>query len=268
MNYTLKIRNALLDRKGIFVNKAIAAGDVRAFIDRFRAHYVATDLIRIGGDGDGGYLVPDMLDGVSHCFSPGVSHTANFEQDLSDRYGIRSFLADASVAGPPIENPNFSFIPKFLGSYTAGSFITLGDWMAERLDGSEGDMILQMDIEGGEFDVLTIEDAETLARFSVAVVEFHDMERLFDRHFLRTVSAMFEKLYLNFSICHVHPNNCCGIKTINGVEIPRVFEVTFLRNDHVPRLRRDGCPTLPHPLDRRNVATKDDIEMPRIWWQG
>lgn len=79
---------------------------------------------------------------------------------------------------------------------------------------------------------------------------------------------MFEKLYRNFSICHVHPNNCCGIKTINGVEIPRVFEVTFLRNYHVARLRRDGRPSLPHPLDRKNVETKDDIAMPPIWWQG
>ena len=27
----------------------------------------------IGGAGDGGYLVPDDLDGIEYCFSPGVN---------------------------------------------------------------------------------------------------------------------------------------------------------------------------------------------------
>lgn len=268
MNYKAKITNALLDRKGLFLTKAIPPQVVQEFIERFRAHYVTTDLIRVGGNEDGGYLLPDILEGVTHCFSPGVSCVADFEADLSQRHGIQSFLADASVTEAPLQDPNFTFVPKFLGSRTEGEFITLSDWMADSLDGSEGELILQMDIEGGEFDVLTSEDASTLARFSVAVIEFHGMERLFDRHFLRTVSAMFDKLYQNFSICHVHPNNCCGIKTINSVEIPRVFEVTFLRNDYAARLRRDEQPALPHSLDRKNVEANDDIDMPTIWWQG
>ena len=32
-----------------------------------------TPLIRIGGDGDGSYLVPDDLEGITACFSPGVN---------------------------------------------------------------------------------------------------------------------------------------------------------------------------------------------------
>lgn len=256
----------LLERKGLFLIKATPPKDVRAFIERFRTHYINTNLIRIGGNGDGGYLLPDILDRVSHCFSPGVSRVADFEADLSQNYGIKSFLADASVQEAPTHDPNFTFAPKFLGSRTEGQFVTLSDWMAESLDGSENELILQMDIEGGEFDVLTTEDASTLARFSVAIIEFHRMERLFESHFLRTVSAMFDKLYQNFSICHAHPNNCCGVKAINGIDIPSVFEVTFLRNDLVDPLRSDQPVHLPHPLDKKNVLTKDDIEMPRPWW--
>ena len=30
-------------------------------------------LLRLGPNGDGGYLVPDDLDGITHCFSPGVA---------------------------------------------------------------------------------------------------------------------------------------------------------------------------------------------------
>src|SRR4051812_35989962 len=53
------------------------------------------DLIRVGGDSDGGYLIPDDLGNIDICFSPGVSYLANFELDLMKR-GIRCFLADHS----------------------------------------------------------------------------------------------------------------------------------------------------------------------------
>ena len=72
-------------------------------------------------------------------------------------------------------------------------------------------MILQMDIEGAEYDVLTFESTATLGRFSAMIIEFHGLEQFFDRRFLHTTSIIFEKLYRNFSICHVHPNNNCGV---------------------------------------------------------
>src|SRR5262245_47594719 len=73
-------------------------------------------LIRMGGDYDGGYLVPDDLAGIQYCFSPGVSNIANFEQDCLNR-GILSFLADYSVEKPPMQLPGCQFIKKFVGAY-------------------------------------------------------------------------------------------------------------------------------------------------------
>ena len=40
-------------------------------------------LIRIGGNSDGAYLVPDDLQGISCCFSPGVSDRKSFEDELT-----------------------------------------------------------------------------------------------------------------------------------------------------------------------------------------
>jgi hypothetical protein len=34
-------------------------------------------LVRLGGPKDGGYLVPDDLDGIAFCFSPGVSDSCH-----------------------------------------------------------------------------------------------------------------------------------------------------------------------------------------------
>ena len=60
-------------------------------------------LIRLGDNGDGGYLLPDDFNGVSYCLSPGVSDNASFEQSLFQNYGIKSHLCDYSVNRPPIE---------------------------------------------------------------------------------------------------------------------------------------------------------------------
>ena len=89
------------------IEKPVDSSNANLFLRRFREHYVSVDLIRIGGEGDGGYLVPNILGGVSHCFSPGVSFTSDFESHLSKTYDIKSFMADASVDTPPFSDPNF-----------------------------------------------------------------------------------------------------------------------------------------------------------------
>jgi len=243
-----------------------ASTGVEAFIARFKQKYVYCNLVRIGGEGDGGYLLPDIINKVSYCFSPGVSDVATFEQELSQKFNIKSYMADASVEKAPIEDENFNFIPKFLGSVTKDNFITLSDWIQNSIEDDKNQKILQMDIEGGEYDVLTFEDSQTLASFSTMVIEFHRLDQMFQPNFLKMMSAIFEKIYKNFSICHVHPNNCCGIETFDGVPVPRVMEVTFIRNDLVPSYLAKSI-ELPHELDRKNVLRKDDLIMPEIWWK-
>ncbi|MDC2981665.1 FkbM family methyltransferase [SAR116 cluster bacterium] len=239
---------------------------VEAFIARFKQKYIYCDLVRIGGEGDGGYLLPDIMNRVSYCFSPGVDDVSTFEQELSQKYNIKSYMADASVEKAPVEDENFNFIPKFLGSVTRDNSITLTDWMQNSIGNDKSQKILQMDIEGGEYDVLTLEDSQTLASFSAMVIEFHYLEQMFQPLFLKMLSAIFEKIYNNFSICHVHPNNCCGIATLDGVPVPRVIEVTFIRNDLVPRSVAKNI-ELPHELDRKNILLHPDLIMPEIWWK-
>jgi hypothetical protein len=42
------------------------------------------ELLRVGPSGDGGYLVPDDLEGIEYCFSPGVSSESGFEAALAE----------------------------------------------------------------------------------------------------------------------------------------------------------------------------------------
>ena len=70
-----------------------------------------------------------------------------------------------------------------------------------------------------------------------------------------------------FSICHVHPNNCCGIFSHGGVDIPRVFEVTFIRNDKIEEVKINDKIHLPHKYDRANLVYEPSIKMPIEWWK-
>ena len=86
---------------------------------------IQSPLIRIGGQGNGGYLLPDDLDRIGACFSPGVDDVATFETHLVRDYHILCFLADASVNKAPSEHPLITFEQKFIGSDPAENFIGL-----------------------------------------------------------------------------------------------------------------------------------------------
>ena len=70
-----------------------------------------TNLIRLGNNGDGGYLVPDDLNGIEACFSPGVADNVNFEKALAKKK-ISSYLLDKSIKKLPENNERFIFKKK------------------------------------------------------------------------------------------------------------------------------------------------------------
>lgn len=266
------IRDALRDfalQQGWLAHRTASAEDVGAFIASFREHYVNVDLIRVGGDGDGSYLLPDDFEGIEACFSPGVDDKAHFEDWLATQHGIKSFMADASVDALPFENPLFKFDKKYLGALTRDDFTTLTDWVEAKVgQGHDKDMLLQMDIERFEFDVLIETSTELLKKFRYIVIEFHDMHQLFETHSLRLLRSVFDKLYQHFSIAHAHPNNYRKIYSSGGHSIPRLFEVTFIRNDRVPLVKNNEGVSLPHPLDIHNVPDMEQIHMPPEWWRS
>ena len=252
---------------GLNIESNSKSEEVRNFILRFNENYISTDLIRVGGNGDGGYLVPDILDNIDYCFSAGVGEISTFEKELSEIYQIKSYMADASVNSPPHEDKNFFFIKKFLSSKTKFEFITLKDWLSINIVDNSDNKILQMDIEGSEYDVLTFESAQTLKQFSLMIVEFHKLENLSNPIFLKMANAIFEKIYDNFYICHVHPNNFSGIYNFKNIKIPSSIEVTFIRKDLINEHKSSNKIFLPHALDKKNHENSIDFKMPEIWWK-
>ncbi len=238
---------------------------VHSFVSQLVPSDLGVPLCRVGSGGDGGYLVPDDFEGIQFCFSPGVAYTATFECALYNR-GIRSFLADYSVAGPPSDLPDCDFVKKFVGAVNSDHVMSLDRWVEEKCpDKTGGDLILQMDIEGAEYETLLATSVGTLLRFRMIVLELHKLNHLDNRLYFRMMDATIRKLLEHFEVAHLHPNNGSGMTRIAGIEVPRVAEITLLRKDRV--LQKTPVKALPNPLDVRNVAGQRDILLPDYWWK-
>jgi len=148
------------------------------------------ELIRLGPDGDGGYLLPDDLDGIEYAFSPGVSTESGFEAALADS-GLRVFLADYSVDRPARMNANFIFDKKFIGCLSNDTFITLDQWKNGTTPDYHDDLLLQMDIDGAEFEALLSISAELLSQFRIMIIEFHYLQELLNKPYFTLSSRVF-----------------------------------------------------------------------------
>lgn len=131
------LERAFWDR--VFVGNAARPRDVAALIASIKPK-TAIPLRRFGPRGDGGYLMPDDLEGITACISPGVSSECGFDEEIAN-LGIDVLMADASVAGPPKQHPRFHFFRKFVDIAATPTAMTMDDLAAET---PAGDLLLQM----------------------------------------------------------------------------------------------------------------------------
>lgn len=264
------------DFYGISLNGAPAGSapteSLLSVFETLKPQRSATPLMRIGGDADGSYLVPDILNGVSACFSPGVNSIKHFEDALADGYGIRSHMCDFTCDVGDLETPLKAglqtFEKKWLDPTSGDDSVALQDWVSSREPA--GDLILQMDIEGAEYRNLLATPDETMSRFRVVVLELHSLQRMLDRAVMsRAVAPLVEKTSAQFIAVHAHPNNCCGDFALPGTDIrvPRVLELTLVRRDWFRPAA--GPALLPHPHDvGRNVRRRAPLFLGDAWCDG
>lgn len=255
----------LLAYRRMFLTNLTPVDQIRTLIRQLHPLAPPKPFIRLGPAGDGGYLVPDDLEGITTCFSPGVGGIAGFEHDCANR-GMTVFMADASVDGPPSHHPAFRFCKRFIGALTDEQYITLDDWVQQSLPaGSTDDLLLQMDIEGSEYEVLLATSTDLLRQFRIIVIEFHYLDQLWNKFFFRVAGRAIAKLLQTHACVHIHPNNQRGAMTLSDITIPRTMEFTFLRRDRLTgeHYRRD----FPHPLDHTNTV-RDGLSLPKCWYGG
>ena len=259
-----KIICKILLKQNIFTSKKISDFKVQQILKLIKPQKINIEHVRIGSNNDGGYIVPNDFEDIKFCFSPGVGQILSFEKDLAKK-NIKSFLADYSVNIKFDNESLLNFEKKFLGPTTHNNYISLKDWMMTKINyEKETELILQMDIEGDEYEVLHSVEVETLKKFRIILIEFHNLHYLFEDFHHNKMVKIFNKLCEFFICTHIHPNNDVDfIFNSKTISIPPVMEFTFLRKDRAKILNDN--PVIPNKLDQPNNPNKKNITLPKCW---
>ena len=246
--------------------------NIKAHLPNFFLVNQSRDLVRIGRDYDGGYLVSqsdikksDLLLGL------GICDDWSFEEDFVKHNDIEVVAYDASlnfsfwfkrVLKETIKNP-FSFyafkkffsynkffkgkhkhIKKFVGLNSLNNaHCTFIDVINKT---NSKNIFLKIDIEGSEYRIL-YEIIANEERISGIVIELHDV----DIH-LKDIEKFINQFSLN--LIHVHANNSAPIRADDN--LPLVLELTFSKYaDSFIESK------LPHNLDMPNNKNFPEYEL-------
>lgn len=247
---------------GLHVTQKTRDSDLKALLIRLWPRQCDAELIRVGGPGDGGYLMPNLLSEIEICISPGIGSTSEFEKQLAAYYNINSILIDPNRYPVGLQDVEYTHLQKFVGIKNDPKYISLNQ-LTENYTTGHQSAILQMDIEGAEYLNLLDAQIDSLQRFRILVIEFHNVHHWLSKPFFDcTVKPLFDKLLNIFFVVHVHANNFGFYVHVGHHRLSNTLEVTFLN-------RKSSCEgklvdQLPHRLDSRNSAAKPDIPFPRV----
>lgn len=245
-------------------------------LPNFLKYNSTNDLIRIGRDTDGGYLVSmNDIDEANVLLSFGINDDWSFEKDFLKLNDIRLIAADASIGldifyyrflksvlffrGISDIKTNYNIyktfkkfflknnrehLKKFVGYDFEPNFCSL-NYFLSFID-KDSKIFFKIDIEGSEYRILD-ELIECQNQILGLVIEFHD----FDLNY-KLIESFMENFKLH--IIHIHANNCSAISSKNG--FPMTLEVTFSRNEGTI-----NSFVLPHKFDKPNNPKKEDINL-------
>lgn len=248
---------------------------MKAYLPCFFSFKQATDLVRIGRNNDGGYLISlSDIKKSNLLIGLGIGDDWSFESDFVKYNDIEVIAYDASLNFrfllkrmiiETIKNPlNFNYIKKlfsykkffrgkhkhikkFVGLNTSnGMYCTFLEVLNEA---NNKNFFLKIDIEGYEYrfldDIVANEE-----KITGMVIEMHDCDIHLNEieRFIKNLNK--RSLYL----AHIHANNFSPIRLNDG--LPLVMELSFSRH-----AKFSNSFTLPHKLDMANDKNSTDYEL-------
>lgn len=252
-------------------------------LPEFFRPFEVPELVRLGRDFDGGYLVDERSVKNADCLvSIGIYDDWSFEKDFKSksqspiiavdattsrwlfirrywRESLKSFLKELvgrknrddprrhkvllKDYGEFFRNDN-RHVRKYVAGVRDSKHITIDDIVNGLLPKDCSRFFLKIDIEGDEYGIL--DDIRAVSgRLTGLVMEFHDVPRRIDE-----ISGFLARLPL--SLCHVHCNNYGGVSDRG---LPEAIELSFTPHE-VGGARVEA---LPDALDQPNLPHLSEI---------
>ena len=137
--------------------------------------FLNSDRIRIGSEGDGGYVLLDRrLEDIEAVYSYGVENNSDFELMFCKKYNAIARLFDHTVDEPPFKKDFFYFKKEGVGSKKTEHLNTIENHIKQYGDRNKK-LILKMDVEGAEWDVLFHTPNAILELFDQIIIEIHNL---------------------------------------------------------------------------------------------
>ncbi|WP_328588082.1 FkbM family methyltransferase, partial [Helicobacter vulpis] len=204
-------------------------------------------LIRVGGNTDGGYVMyppppPQSNPARPKALSLGVSIDSPWDLEMA-QMGYLVLQYDASIEQAPDAHPNIIFHKKFVGTRCDPQTTTLEQILLDYSFDPKAHNILQMDIEGVEWEIFEKLDFKILEKhFAQVIVEFHACNpcAILQAH---KKFEILERLQRVFQPIHLHFNSCGRCYYVQDRFFGDLLEVSYLRRDLLPFLPplRNAC---------------------------
>lgn len=205
---------------------------------------------RMGSHYDGGYVTVNDFSSNDYLMSFGVETNVDFEHSMSHIVSGMD-LYDYSVDSVPQHLTNYRFYKEKIGNDS--------HYVFDRVPAGK-DIILKIDIEGGEWPFFESLNHEDISKFRQIIMEIHWGIQNEEINSPEIRLDILEKINKTHQLVAIHPNNWAGICYINNVAIPQVMELTFLRKSDYTFV--EGAPSreLFYPNNSQKYELEFDID--------
>jgi len=231
------------------------------------------DLIRIGSQNDGGYLIEkNSLFESEFLLSFGISTDWSFEKEFIAKNNVNLKCFDGSIddlfwlklKNKAIKKAlRFSFreIYNYLKTKLSfHEFFNTQNFACFFIGKKKGQIgideiinkiphkkiFFKIDIEGSEYEILD-QLIKHKSRVSGIAIEFHDCDKN-----IESISDFIKKI--DMPVVHIHANN---YDPVNKIGIPKTIEITFSCNSSIIGKQSK----LPHKFDMPNKYNKSEIKL-------
>ena len=206
--------------------------------------FKCNDLIRIGKNYDGGYLVNSLdIIKTNHLISLGIGDDISFEQQFHEMNSCGIDAYDGTINSC---DSFFQLNRRFHKTNVGEAGLS---WDSIITSHSK-EIFLKCDVDGAEYGLLD-DFIKTSKNFSGIVMEFHDVHE-YDR--FNCLTNFIAKVQQN--LVHIHVNNNSYIETPHGY-MPMVLELTFTSSNNISWEPVE----LPHELDMPCHEQRSDFRI-------